>query len=81
MAKPESYPFFNIAKHHGVDYGKVLRAAHWLKNGGNLTQEIRAVREHHFLWVDIVQANDEQARVRKGYIHWLTGERLRPYDL
>ena len=72
--RPESYPFLSIASDFHLDYGAVLRAAHFMRHGGDLTIETEKLLDDGYVRARMEWALDEQLAVANGEIDWETGE-------
>lgn len=92
MTKPQSYPFMQIAKRYGLDYGDVLTVADMWRHPAERSDRERAAdkRLATTLWLRhtsekvillierlITEANHEFAAIQSGEIDWNTGEPLR----
>lgn len=89
MRKPESYPFFRIAKEFDIPYAEVLAYADVLRRNGTVFTKaspkdtdtvirwINNGRRYEAAAAEIAAATDEQNAVRRGYINWKTGESTR----
>lgn len=82
MAKPASYPFMNIAKKYGLDYGDVLLYTeihrHQLETLSERQIEaidnVSAIEPEYAACIDIAEACDNFRAIQTGVIHWETGD-------
>lgn len=72
QVRGSNFPYLTIAKLTGEDYGSILRTAHWMKFGGDMTIEINCILDDWLVANLTYCAVQQMCLIQSGALDWLT---------